>query len=159
MYGLSLHVCRKLNQVQCLCCASVHAKSVFLGSLVWRMKGGQMNWEMNVVNKREKCSEHSPRCDAFMTKHLSLSALFIFTILFYAVSIAAVVLLYVYYTKADGCAVNKGLISVNLILCVVVSVVSVLPKIQVRGYQGATSILKVSFVCCCVGILGSPQTF
>ncbi|KAJ6663501.1 hypothetical protein lerEdw1_009580 [Lerista edwardsae] len=58
------------------------------------------------------------------------AALFIFTILFYAVSIASVVLLYVYYTKPDDCALNKGLISVNLILCVVVSVVSVLPKIQ-----------------------------
>lgn len=81
----------------------------------------------------------------------SLLALFFFTILFYAVSIAAVVLLYVYYTKHDSCAENKGLISVNLILCVVVSVVSVLPKIQVRGCREAASILKVGLCTPCAG--------
>lgn len=60
------------------------------------------------------------------------SALFIFTFLFYASAIAAVVLLYVYYTKPDSCTESKVLISLNLIFCIVVSVMSVLPKIQVR---------------------------
>ncbi|KAI1231293.1 Serine incorporator 2, partial [Lamprotornis superbus] len=54
------------------------------------------------------------------------------TFIFYAASIAAVVLLYVYYTKPEGCTEGKAFISINLILCLIVSVVSILPKIQVR---------------------------
>ncbi|NWT75664.1 SERC2 protein, partial [Prunella himalayana] len=52
------------------------------------------------------------------------------TFIFYAASIAAVVLLYVYYTKPEGCTEGKAFISINLILCLIVSVVSILPKIQ-----------------------------
>lgn len=59
-------------------------------------------------------------------------ALCIVTFIFYAASIAAVVLLYVYYTKPEGCTEGKVLISINLILCLIVSAVSILPKIQVR---------------------------
>uniref|UniRef100_A0A8C9UGM3 Serine incorporator 2 n=1 Tax=Serinus canaria TaxID=9135 RepID=A0A8C9UGM3_SERCA len=60
------------------------------------------------------------------------AALCTITFLFYAASIAAVVLLYVYYTKPEGCTEGKAFISINLILCLIVSVVSILPKIQVR---------------------------
>lgn len=59
-------------------------------------------------------------------------ALCIVTFVFYATSIAAVVLLYVYYTKPEGCTEGKVLISINLILCLIISAVSILPKIQVR---------------------------
>lgn len=63
---------------------------------------------------------------------LPLPALLSITVLFYSLAVAAVVLLYIFYTKPDGCAEHKLFISLNLILCVIVSIVSVLPKVQVR---------------------------
>ncbi|XP_066428672.1 serine incorporator 2 [Eleutherodactylus coqui] len=58
------------------------------------------------------------------------AALLICTALLYAASIAAIVVLYIYYTKPDGCVHNKVFISLNLIFCVIVSIISILPKIQ-----------------------------
>ncbi|XP_062818412.1 serine incorporator 2 [Anolis carolinensis] len=72
------------------------------------------------------------------------AGLFFFTFLFYAASIAAVVLLYIYYTKSDGCAEGKALISLNLIFCVIVSIVSVLPKIQ--DAQPHSGLLQASII-------------
>lgn len=58
-------------------------------------------------------------------------ALIFCTVLHYAVSIAATVLLFVYYTTdPGGCGVQKFFISFNLICCIILSVVSVLPKVQ-----------------------------
>lgn len=48
----------------------------------------------------------------------------------YAVSITGVVLLYVYYTHESTCALNKFFISFNLILCVITSIISILPVVQ-----------------------------
>ncbi|CAH2302902.1 serine incorporator 3 [Pelobates cultripes] len=48
----------------------------------------------------------------------------------YTVAAIGVVLFYVFYTKSDGCTENKFFISFNLILCVILSVISILPKIQ-----------------------------
>uniref|UniRef100_A0A8C3MFG5 Uncharacterized protein n=1 Tax=Geospiza parvula TaxID=87175 RepID=A0A8C3MFG5_GEOPR len=62
------------------------------------------------------------------------AALCTVTFIFYAASIASIVLLYVYYTKPEGCTEGKAFISINLILCLIVSVVSILPKIQVRQW-------------------------
>lgn len=59
-------------------------------------------------------------------------ALCTITFIFYAASITAIVLLYTYYTKPEGCTEGKVLISINLILCLIASAVSILPKIQVR---------------------------
>uniref|UniRef100_A0A8D0B7H6 Serine incorporator 2 n=1 Tax=Salvator merianae TaxID=96440 RepID=A0A8D0B7H6_SALMN len=72
------------------------------------------------------------------------AGLFIFTFVFYAVSIAAVVLLYVYYTKPDSCLENKILISLNLIFCVAVSVISILPKVQ--DAQPHSGLLQASII-------------
>lgn len=55
-----------------------------------------------------------------------------FTLLHYALALAAVVLFYIYYTTPDDCTEHKVFISLNLIFCVFVSIVSVLPKIQVH---------------------------
>ncbi|XP_059562961.1 serine incorporator 3 isoform X2 [Myotis daubentonii] len=52
------------------------------------------------------------------------------TSILYIASILFVSLLYIYYTKPDGCTENKFFISINLILCVVVSIISIHPKIQ-----------------------------
>ncbi|KAM5246122.1 serine incorporator 3 isoform 6-T6 [Ctenodactylus gundi] len=58
------------------------------------------------------------------------AALLSVTSLFYIASLVSVGLLYTYYTKPDGCTENKFFISINLILCVVISIISVHPKIQ-----------------------------
>lgn len=52
------------------------------------------------------------------------------TLLNYALAITGIVLLYVFYSKSDGCDLNKFFISFNLILCVIVSGVSILPSVQ-----------------------------
>lgn len=52
------------------------------------------------------------------------------TLLNYALSITGIVLLYVFYTKSDGCDLNKFFISINLIFCIMASVVSILPSVQ-----------------------------
>ncbi|XP_037081978.1 probable serine incorporator isoform X1 [Pollicipes pollicipes] len=57
-------------------------------------------------------------------------ALLFFTFLQYALAITAVGLFFAFYTRPDGCATHKFFISFNLILCVVVSALSVLPKVQ-----------------------------
>eukprot|EP00064_Thunnus_orientalis_P007978 superscaffoldBa00000917_g8000 len=52
------------------------------------------------------------------------------TILSYMLSFTAMVLFFVFYTKPDGCFINKFFISFNMLFCIVASVVSVLPKVQ-----------------------------
>lgn len=63
------------------------------------------------------------------------------TFLFYALSITGIGLLYHYYANAPECALNKALVSLNLIFCVIVSVVSVLP--QVRERMSTSGLLQV----------------
>lgn len=53
-----------------------------------------------------------------------------FTIFFYLLSLVMVILFYVFYAKDSECSIHKFFVSFNLILCVIVSVVSVLPVIQ-----------------------------
>lgn len=59
------------------------------------------------------------------------TALLSFTIVHYALAFAAVVLFYVFYTQPDDCTEHKVFISLNLIFCIIVSIVAILPKVQV----------------------------
>lgn len=52
------------------------------------------------------------------------------TSLFYVGSLVAVVCFYVYYAYDSVCGLNKMLVSINLILCVLVSIISILPAVQ-----------------------------
>ncbi|KAJ8961093.1 hypothetical protein NQ318_008769 [Aromia moschata] len=52
------------------------------------------------------------------------------TLLNYAISITGIVLLYVFFTTSSSCDLNKFFISINLILCVIASAVSILPAVQ-----------------------------
>jgi hypothetical protein len=52
------------------------------------------------------------------------------TVIFYAVTFIAMVLLAVYFTQSEGCSLNKFFIGLNFSLCVIVSIFSILPKIQ-----------------------------
>ncbi|NXF87156.1 SERC2 protein, partial [Eubucco bourcierii] len=72
------------------------------------------------------------------------AALCIITFIFYAASIAGIVLLYIYYTKPEGCTEGKVLISINLILCLIVSAVSILPKVQ--NAQPHSGLLQASLI-------------
>ncbi|KAM7382689.1 hypothetical protein PAMP_002408 [Pampus punctatissimus] len=67
-----------------------------------------------------------------------------FTVLHYALAITAVVLFYIYYTQPDDCTEHKVFISLNLILCVIISIVSILPKIQEA--QPHSGLLQASLI-------------
>jgi hypothetical protein len=57
-------------------------------------------------------------------------ALMAITFLNYALTLTGTILLFVFFTKSDGCDLNKFFISINLILSVIVSVISILPAVQ-----------------------------
>uniref|UniRef100_A0A1W7R9K5 Putative serine incorporator n=1 Tax=Hadrurus spadix TaxID=141984 RepID=A0A1W7R9K5_9SCOR len=71
-------------------------------------------------------------------------ALLFFTILQYVIAITAVVLLFVYYTNSSGCHTHKFFISFNLIMCVIMSILSILPKVQEA--QPNSGLLQASVV-------------
>ncbi|XP_075819094.1 serine incorporator 3 [Microtus pennsylvanicus] len=91
------------------------------------------SWNESWVNRME---EGNPR--------LWYAALLFCTSLFYILSIIFAVLFYIFYTKPDGCTENKVFISLNLIFCVAVSVVSILPKIQ--EHQPRSGLLQSSII-------------
>ena len=70
--------------------------------------------------------------------------LLIFTGIFFATTITLAVLGYVYYASNAGCGLHIFFITFNLILCVVATVVSVLPVVQ--EYNSTSGILQSSFV-------------
>uniref|UniRef100_A0A8C6SLL6 Serine incorporator 2, like n=1 Tax=Neogobius melanostomus TaxID=47308 RepID=A0A8C6SLL6_9GOBI len=72
------------------------------------------------------------------------AALLFFTVLFFALAVTAVVLFYVYYTQPDDCTEHKVFISLNLIFCFIVSVVSILPKVQEA--QPHSGLLQASII-------------
>ncbi|TDH04451.1 hypothetical protein EPR50_G00152130 [Perca flavescens] len=69
-----------------------------------------------------------------------------FTLFFYTVAFSAVVLFYVFYTKPDDCTEHKVFISLNLIFCIIVSIVAILPKVQEA--QPTSGLLQASFISC-----------
>uniref|UniRef100_A0A3P9LV29 Serine incorporator 1 n=1 Tax=Oryzias latipes TaxID=8090 RepID=A0A3P9LV29_ORYLA len=72
------------------------------------------------------------------------AALLTVTMLNYALSLTAVGLFFVFYTKPDQCFINKFFISFNLFLCIIASVVSVLRKVQ--EFQPRSGLLQSSFI-------------
>lgn len=72
------------------------------------------------------------------------AALLTATGLQYILSLAGIVLLYIYYTVSDDCALNKFFISFNLILCFLVSILSITPRVQ--EIQPRSGLLQSSVV-------------
>eukprot|EP00794_Sanderia_malayensis_P013728 gene13728-15160_t len=72
--------------------------------------------------------------------------LLISTLVMYIASIAGIALLYVYFTKAanDNCSLQKFVISFHLILCVIISALSILPKVQER--QPRSGLLQAAMI-------------
>jgi hypothetical protein len=62
--------------------------------------------------------------------YISFTALLSATALNYLLSLVAIILFFVYYTHPASCSENKAFISVNMLLCIGASVMSILPKIQ-----------------------------
>ncbi|XP_051528274.1 serine incorporator 1 isoform X1 [Myxocyprinus asiaticus] len=62
----------------------------------------------------------------------------------YALSFTAVVLFYNIYTQPEGCVLNKFFISFNMLLCVIASALSVLPKVQ--EHQPRSGLLQSSIM-------------
>ncbi|KAG5858068.1 hypothetical protein ANANG_G00026170 [Anguilla anguilla] len=72
------------------------------------------------------------------------AGLLTFTILHYVLAFAAVVLFYLYYTQPDDCAEHKAFISLNLIFSIIISIVSILPKVQ--EVQPQSGLLQSSLI-------------
>lgn len=72
------------------------------------------------------------------------AALLFFTVLCFSLAFTAVVLFYVYYTQPDDCTEHKVFISLNLIFCVIISIVSILPKVQEA--QPHSGLLQASII-------------
>lgn len=72
------------------------------------------------------------------------SALLISMLGLFSLTITGIVLLYVFYADGDDCGLPKFFISFNLILIVIMSVVSILPKVQ--EYQPKSGLLQSAVV-------------
>ncbi|CAJ0957144.1 unnamed protein product [Ranitomeya imitator] len=62
-------------------------------------------------------------------------AVLIATLLFYSIATMAFYLLYNYFTHPAGCVLNKGLISINISLCLIMSFISITPCVQLSRPQ------------------------
>ncbi|XP_058516804.1 serine incorporator 2 isoform X1 [Ochotona princeps] len=91
------------------------------------------SWNQRWLSKAEECDSRA-----------WYAGLFFFTFLFYALSVAAVALFFIYYTQPGGCYEGKAFIGLNLALCVSVSIVAVLPKVQ--DAQPNSGLLQASVV-------------
>ncbi|XP_035765589.1 serine incorporator 2-like [Neolamprologus brichardi] len=72
------------------------------------------------------------------------TALLSVTFINYALAFTAVVLFYIFYTQLDDCTEHKVFISLNLIFCIIVSIVSILPKVQEA--QPTSGLLQASLI-------------
>lgn len=67
------------------------------------------------------------------------------TFFFYAATVTGIVLFYIYYGRdLAKCRLNVILISVNALLCLILSIISILPSI--REYNSSCGLLQSSFV-------------
>jgi hypothetical protein len=71
--------------------------------------------------------------------------LLFFTFLFYALTITAIILFYIYYAPDRSiCRLHAFFISFNMCLCLILSIISILPC--VREYNSSCGLLQSSFV-------------
>ncbi|XP_030002938.1 serine incorporator 2 [Sphaeramia orbicularis] len=84
----------------------------------------------------EKAEEGNSKC--------WFGALLTCTLINYALAFTAVVLFYIYYTQPADCTEHKVFISLNMIFCIIVSVVAILPKVQEA--QPSSGLLQASLI-------------
>ncbi|XP_022623948.1 serine incorporator 1 isoform X2 [Seriola dumerili] len=80
----------------------------------------------------------------FISEGPFTTALLSVTTVNYLLSLVSLVMFYVYYTHSDGCTENKVFISINMLLCLAASVLSILPQIQES--QPRSGLLQSSLV-------------
>ncbi|CAF0981995.1 unnamed protein product [Rotaria sp. Silwood1] len=90
------------------------------------------SWNENWIGKGEEGSK----------KHYC--GLVFFTTSFYILSIISIIFLYIYYASKSSCSLNIYFITINLVLCLIVSIVSILPIVQ--NYNSTSGLLQSSFV-------------
>ncbi|UJR21566.1 hypothetical protein I4U23_024649 [Adineta vaga] len=67
-----------------------------------------------------------------------------FTSSLYLISLVSTILLYIYYASKATCSLNIFFITLNFLLCLIISIVSVLPMVQ--NYHSTSGLLQSSFV-------------
>ncbi|KAJ6669864.1 hypothetical protein lerEdw1_000413 [Lerista edwardsae] len=84
------------------------------------------------------------------TKHKQLwyGSLALVTLVLYSVAVGALIVMAVFYTRADGCTFNKILLGVNGGLCLLISVVAISPCVQDR--QQHSGLLQSGVISCYV---------
>jgi len=78
----------------------------------------------------------SPRCWKI--------SLVLILIINYSITLTGTILFYIYYAADASCGTNKFFISINLIVCIVVSVMAILPRVQEA--QPRSGLIQASFV-------------
>lgn len=91
------------------------------------------SWAESWVDKYEETESKGWYC-----------ALLSATFINYCLALTALVLFYVFYTTTEDCGLHKFFISFNLILCFIVSVLSIIPKIQ--EVQPRSGLLQASVI-------------
>ncbi|KAM3845986.1 serine incorporator 5 isoform 4-T4 [Vipera latastei] len=84
------------------------------------------------------------------TKHNQLwyGSLALVTLILYSVAVGALVVMAVFYTRADGCTFNKILLGINGGLCLLISMVAISPCVQHR--QPHSGLLQSGIISCYV---------
>uniref|UniRef100_A0A7E4VQI9 Serine incorporator n=2 Tax=Panagrellus redivivus TaxID=6233 RepID=A0A7E4VQI9_PANRE len=72
------------------------------------------------------------------------AGMLMFTFGGFAVAIGAAVLMYIYYTTGGPCYLPKFIISINIILCIIISIMSIHPKVQ--EYFPHSGLLQAAFI-------------
>ena len=71
-----------------------------------------------------------------MVQNAGVAALIVFTGMMYAAAIACIVCMYIYFTDSkkvdEKCHLEKFVISFELIMCIVISVIAIMPAVQER---------------------------
>jgi len=88
-----------------------------------------------LLSKREEAD--SPRCWSV--------TLVLCAFLMFATTLTATILFYVFYTTGSDCGLNKFYISFNLILCIIISVLSIHPRVQEESPK--SGLLQAAVVC------------
>ena len=102
-------------------------------SWVEKMETGNAHfWSIGEQLKLRKCLCDIVNTDKCYLVFDLLLALLSTTVFNYTLSFTAIVLVFFFYAKPDGCLMNKFFISINIILCMAASVISVLHKVQVE---------------------------